>query len=467
MKKWKWLIVLLVLVLAGNANVALAADAKADSASQVGTTSLNYKPNPISPNKCEDPQGRFFRWTKMAVRPVGPPLHTYTDLKAFLAPSEDGRFDKPWMILVKREWKWKDQDLATMYQASLQGEGSNFRKVPVSACELLADMMYGVTQASGLIEPRLVGLQTLADWIDASTNQQYAWEWPINDTIVAVFFEGCSNPSYKVVIPEYVKAPEAPPEPAKPAVELKINGTKSVSVNEGTSVFLSWDAINCTKCRAEGAWSGEKPVKGSETVKIDKSLHEPYLLVCTGEGGEAKDAASATVILPPPPAPPQPAPVQLPPPAVNVTTPEFKMPEIKFPEIPVNITNQHPITNNHPITVNVPPIQVLPSQKVEVTIKHVYPWHQTLFNISGIFYHGAMGAWAIHNWNFAPGRDGKDGVNGTNGANGKDGVGQVGPQGPPGKDGKDGWCAVVQPDGSVIMIDCSKIGGSPPPRPLF
>lgn len=90
-----------------------------------------------------------------------------------------------------------------------------------------------------------------------------------------------------------------PPLPTAPTVALT---AAPASVVSGSSAVLTWTSTNATSCTATGAWSGTRPVNGSETVT--PSATATYSLSCTGTGGSTVAAATVVVTQPPPEPPP-------------------------------------------------------------------------------------------------------------------------------------------------------------------
>jgi fibronectin type 3 domain-containing protein len=76
-----------------------------------------------------------------------------------------------------------------------------------------------------------------------------------------------------------------------PTVSLSANPT---SITSGGSSTLTWSATNATSCSASNAWSGTKPVSGSETIGPIATT-STFTLVCSGAGGSASQSATVTV----------------------------------------------------------------------------------------------------------------------------------------------------------------------------
>jgi hypothetical protein len=81
-----------------------------------------------------------------------------------------------------------------------------------------------------------------------------------------------------------------------PSVDLKVNGKDdSVTVDEGTSVTLSWNSFNAERCEASGDWSGSKSLSGLEVVSNLTLGTKTFTLTCYGKGGKAQDSISVFV----------------------------------------------------------------------------------------------------------------------------------------------------------------------------
>jgi hypothetical protein len=76
-----------------------------------------------------------------------------------------------------------------------------------------------------------------------------------------------------------------------PRITLTVQ-PKRISV--GQPAKLSWSAQNATSCAASGAWSGDKPVAGSQSFQ--PTTKQRYTLVCTGEGGSTAQTVTITVM---------------------------------------------------------------------------------------------------------------------------------------------------------------------------
>lgn len=191
---------------------------KQETALPAGQVKVAQVVDTESPNNCERPQLKFFRWRKMAIRPVDEPIQSFDDLRdRILAPNrEDGRevFNKPWQLTATRAWGMTAEELRVMYLAALQGERANFKRELVEPCTILTDMIYDRDP------PTTIGKQVLADWEDREG--KWAWTWE-TDGKKSYFFEGCANPAYAVLVPvisapQVTAAPPPPPPPPAPPV---------------------------------------------------------------------------------------------------------------------------------------------------------------------------------------------------------------------------------------------------------
>ncbi len=82
-----------------------------------------------------------------------------------------------------------------------------------------------------------------------------------------------------------------------PAAQVSIS-VKPAAVLPGQNATLSWSASNATTCTASGAWKGEQPTSGSETLTLASIKSVPYTLTCTGPGGDATATANLSVAEP-------------------------------------------------------------------------------------------------------------------------------------------------------------------------
>lgn len=83
-----------------------------------------------------------------------------------------------------------------------------------------------------------------------------------------------------------------------PAAQVIIS-VKPAAVQPGQSATLSWSASNATTCKASGAWTGEQPTSGSETLILPSMKSVPYTLSCTGPGGDGTATANLDAAEPP------------------------------------------------------------------------------------------------------------------------------------------------------------------------
>lgn len=197
-----------------------------------------------SPNDCKaDPSA--FHWKNVGVDPVGDPINSFSDLKAFLEPNtvekesgeKEERFDKPWQKEAMTRWGLSERDLRNMALAANQE--SNFEELLLRPCDTLDDMLFGKP-------PQAVGRQVVVDWEDGQARP--AWVWQVTSSLRIYFGKGCSNPGKKHVIPvdlavnQVAPAPviAIPPCPA-PNVECK---PAQVTVQAPPSVVVPAPVVN-------------------------------------------------------------------------------------------------------------------------------------------------------------------------------------------------------------------------------
>jgi endoglucanase len=79
--------------------------------------------------------------------------------------------------------------------------------------------------------------------------------------------------------------------PSAPTVTLTVSPT---SLTVGQVATLSWSSTNATACTASGAWSGARPLNGSQSVAPASAGTLTYSLACTGAGGTTSRSAAVT-----------------------------------------------------------------------------------------------------------------------------------------------------------------------------
>jgi hypothetical protein len=108
----------------------------------------------------------------------------------------------------------------------------------------------------------------------------------------------CTGPGGQASSAVVVSVEEPPPPPA-PTVSLSAEPATLVS---GESTTLSWSATDADTCEASGAWSGERPTSGAETVgPLVEVQVLSFAVTCTGAGGALTATVDVTVTPPPPP----------------------------------------------------------------------------------------------------------------------------------------------------------------------
>lgn len=81
--------------------------------------------------------------------------------------------------------------------------------------------------------------------------------------------------------------------PVTPAPTVSLSANPSAIIAGNQSV-LTWNSSNATACTASGAWTGQKPTNGGETVG-PLFQTSTFTLTCTGAGGSASQSATVTV----------------------------------------------------------------------------------------------------------------------------------------------------------------------------
>ncbi len=80
---------------------------------------------------------------------------------------------------------------------------------------------------------------------------------------------------------------------SQPAPVVSISADPA-TVNSGDMSAVTWDATNADSCTASGAWSGDRPTNGTETVG-PLAADSQFTLTCAGPGGSASRTAAVTV----------------------------------------------------------------------------------------------------------------------------------------------------------------------------
>ncbi len=90
-----------------------------------------------------------------------------------------------------------------------------------------------------------------------------------------------------------------PPPPAPPAAPVIGSFTAdATSVTTFGTATLTWSASNATSCVAEGGWSGNKSVQGSELIGPLVNGSNTFVLNCTGAGGSVSSQVTVSVANP-------------------------------------------------------------------------------------------------------------------------------------------------------------------------
>jgi hypothetical protein len=100
----------------------------------------------------------------------------------------------------------------------------------------------------------------------------------------------CSNTGGATTQSAVVNVDAAPPPPV-PTVSLTADPT---SVPQNGSTTVTWNSTDAGFCIADDAWSGEKPISGSETIP-GLTASSTFALTCIGDGGSATRSVTVTV----------------------------------------------------------------------------------------------------------------------------------------------------------------------------
>ncbi len=85
-------------------------------------------------------------------------------------------------------------------------------------------------------------------------------------------------------------------EPSPPTVTLLASATQGLV---GEPIRLDWTSSHADHCDAAGAWSGSRPLAGTEQLSIDAAGPAVYELTCTSSEGSATASATVTGLLAP------------------------------------------------------------------------------------------------------------------------------------------------------------------------
>lgn len=86
---------------------------------------------------------------------------------------------------------------------------------------------------------------------------------------------------------------QAPAPTPAPTVSFSVD---PVTIESGQPTTLSWSSTNATRCVAEGGWSGNKTINGTESISPTQDAN--YVITCTGDGGTATANVTVTVATP-------------------------------------------------------------------------------------------------------------------------------------------------------------------------
>ena len=83
------------------------------------------------------------------------------------------------------------------------------------------------------------------------------------------------------------------PSVPKPVVSISMEPDEVV---RGSYATITWFATGATKCKATGAWRGDRPISGTETFLSHDMGSIMFSLTCTGAGGTTKTTRRLTVM---------------------------------------------------------------------------------------------------------------------------------------------------------------------------
>jgi hypothetical protein len=126
-------------------------------------------------------------------------------------------------------------------------------------------------------------------------------------SLVAVLLSACADGHRTDAIREArTQSADATAQASSTTTSAQSGGTGSQSpaldfsaldqnLKAGTTTQLRWTATAVTSCQASGAWSGARPLQGSETVGplVEGST---YTLTCSGPGGSVMSMLSVGVL---------------------------------------------------------------------------------------------------------------------------------------------------------------------------
>lgn len=98
----------------------------------------------------------------------------------------------------------------------------------------------------------------------------------------------------------YYQVPSAPIT-TSPLVGVSISASPSI-VTQGEDSTLTWSTTTALSCKASGAWTGNKPTAGAQSIKNIQSSGT-YSLTCVGIDGVSTVTRSARIYVSPLPAP--------------------------------------------------------------------------------------------------------------------------------------------------------------------
>ncbi|MBU2081874.1 hypothetical protein KKH14_00335 [Patescibacteria group bacterium] len=150
--------------------------------------------------------------------------------------------------------------------------------VPLSWTSASGAQAYRILRGSPRIDISPYQPYTALNHTDTTVSQNTTYPYQIE-----AYNSGASNRSNTI----NVSVPYCPP-----TLNFSADNT---SIWQGQSVILSWATSYITSCTASGAWSGSKPVNGSQIVVPLPPPSATYNLNCSGSGGSISQSVTVNI----------------------------------------------------------------------------------------------------------------------------------------------------------------------------
>ena len=161
------------------------------------------------------------------------------------------------------------------------GGGLACNSVPLSWTASAGADTYKILRGSPRVDISRYQPYTALNFTDYSVSQNTDYQYQIE-----AYNDAGTNRSNE----KSVTTPNCPPT-------LSFSGLPT-SIYQGQSTTLTWSSTYTTSCTASGAWSGSKPVSGSEVVIPLPPPSVTYTMICTGPG-DSTGPQSVTVDITP------------------------------------------------------------------------------------------------------------------------------------------------------------------------